>query len=129
MWYRLSIILTVIGLAGSLYFLWSFERVSNGTLIAESGSWPLAFPYPDRWLSALNVYFDRRYPVPPGTLKLHGELARVRLTVLAGFVVFATLSIAGGLSLARRWQRRRQMQQHGFPVLPSDPSATKRTRP
>ena len=82
----------------------------------DSPWWPRAFLYPDRWLYALNNYYDKLYPVPPTMIKLHGELDRVRLTVGCGFCLFVSVSMIGLLPIAYQWHRADQMKKPGFPI-------------
>ena len=42
----------------------------------DNQSWPRPWPYPDRWLSAVERWFDARNPASPDSIKLHGEFAR-----------------------------------------------------
>jgi hypothetical protein len=42
---------------------------------------PRPFPYPDVWLLQLHAWYDVQYPAPPGYLKIHGEHARVLMTI------------------------------------------------
>jgi len=78
--HRLALILVSVGTIGVPYFAWALHRVSDAVLVGEM-SWPLPWPYPDRWLAALNDWYDARSPSPPDTIKLHGEFPRVRVTI------------------------------------------------
>ncbi len=51
------------------------------------------YPYPDRWLNHFHNLLDDLRPVPPGTLKMHGELPRVRLTLSVSMLLCAFGSI------------------------------------
>lgn len=64
----------IVGAAVFLYATWAAERLSLDAF--RQGGWPRPFPYPDRWLLALNNYYDRKYPAA-GFIKIHGELGRV----------------------------------------------------
>ena len=54
---------------------------------------PRSFPHADSLILWLNDWFDKRHPLPPGFIKLHGELDRVRWTFLAVFVPSALSSL------------------------------------
>jgi hypothetical protein len=126
---RFYYILAITGLGGLLYFGWSYHRVSTKVMITDR-SWPRQFPYPDRWLLALNNWYDARYPAPRGTIKLHGELGRVRLTT-AGTCAVATLVFGlGAMPIAvphlRRLRRGRGFEVSRVMVADTDPASSLR---
>lgn len=103
----------MIGSAVTAYLLWAVYRLTARVMIADD-AWPRPFPYPDLWLAWLNNYFDRRHPARPGTIKLHGEIARVQLYLLAGAIPFALMTLMGAIRLWHSWRRG---QRRGFPVV------------
>jgi hypothetical protein len=111
-----AFILFTLGAVGLAYVAWSWHRASNDVLSADA-AWPRPWPYPDAWLSSLNDWFDARHPAPRGTMKLHGELRRVRLTLLALFVVAGLTCGLGAADVARYW-RSCPHGRRGFRVLP-----------
>lgn len=114
---HLCSILVFVGACGLLYFGWSYHRVSGHVLVTDRG-WPRPFPYPDGWLFALNNWYDARYPAPPGTIKLRGELKRVRLTTLGACAVAGVAFASGAAPIALR-QLRRLWRGRGFDLLPT----------
>jgi hypothetical protein len=113
---RLCVVLAIAGAFGLLYFTWSWHRISNDVFIADH-QWPRRFPYPDRGLLALNNWFDSQYPAPWGAIKLHGEIARVRGSLLVAIGCTVLLFLTGMLPLARRWHCDSR-RTHGFEVVP-----------
>ena len=111
----LYIVLLIVGLAAGTYATWSWHRISDEVLVEDRG-WPRALPYPDYWLLALNDWFDARYPAPRGAVKLDGEVARVRATVLAALSISAGVAVCGGLPLTVPWLRR-LCRTRGFEVV------------
>lgn len=95
--------------------LWAFQRLTADAMVSDARAWPRPFPYPDRWLWRLNDYYDARYPAPRGAIKLHGEIARVQLTVLVGAAFFILIALIGSISLAKQWREKRW--RRGFPVV------------
>src|SRR5262245_59534603 len=87
-------ILFALGVAGSLYAAWALHRAGEPVLRREM-NWPQPAPYPDGWIAALNGWYDARYPASPGSLKLHGERPRVRLTIKFAIVGCLLLSMVG----------------------------------
>ena len=79
-----GVIAVIVGATVCLYFAWTAHRFSG----LWPTDWPQPFPYPDRWLLALNDYYDAKYPVTGPSIKLHGEWPRVMrdvtLTTWAG---------------------------------------------
>jgi hypothetical protein len=98
-------IVTVVCALGAAYLAWAQCRVSE-SVISDDMGWPRPAPYPDRWLVALNDWYDVRYPVKPGYLKIHGELPRVRLTVGVALVTCLL-----GTSCAMLWWARHLHQK------------------
>jgi hypothetical protein len=75
------LMLTLIGLLSTLYFAWACYRLSDRVLVTDQ-SWPRPWPYPDRWLSAVEGWLDVRNPPAADNIKLHGEFASLRLLIL-----------------------------------------------
>jgi hypothetical protein len=98
--------LAAICMLMATYLGFAFARISN-TALAEDNQWPRPWPYPDQWLLRWNDQLDAEYPAPPGTLKIHGEIPRMRFRLLVGFSAFF---LAGGVCLARPvlylWRRK-----------------------
>jgi len=92
---RLSFIASIPFLVGTLYCAWCLHRFSTSTFIHDK-LFPRAWPYPDWLLMELNDYFDKLYPASPDSIKIHGEIARVRATVTLAALVL----IAFGVTLA-----------------------------
>jgi len=107
----LLVILFCVGLLLASGFRWALHRISPAVLMHDE-QWPRLFPYPDTWIRELNDWYDKRYPAPPGTIKLHGELPRVRLTFLICLYSSMTLCVAPAVVLAVRsircYLRRKQ---------------------
>lgn len=80
MYRRMPILVAFLGMCGSLYCAWALHRVSADVLMSDT-AWPQPWPYPDNWLAALNDWYDARYPAAAGSIKLHAEFPRVRMTV------------------------------------------------
>jgi hypothetical protein len=83
-----------LSLLGAAYFGWALFRVSDRVLFFDL-AWPRGWPYPDCWLYELDVAFDRMNPAPPDNIKLHGELARVRLFVFSILLTFLSVASWG----------------------------------
>jgi hypothetical protein len=96
----LFVLLTFAGGLGTLSFAWALHRISARVLVHDD-AWPRPAPYPDRWLMELNDWYDRRYPAPPNMLKIHGEIGRVQLTLLAGLVPSLLMFLVGAVPLGR----------------------------
>jgi hypothetical protein len=110
---KLSLILMILGILGLLYFGWAQYRMGPSGMLDKK--WPRPFPYPDTWLNALNNWYDARYPAPPGHIKLHGEIFRVRATLYIILLVCAamvTTSIAP--STLRLIKNRKQNRTNHF---------------
>jgi hypothetical protein len=116
-------VLFLVGAMIASYAGWSLHRMSAEVMVDEGNNWPRTWPYPDGWLVALNDWYDARYPAPRGTVKLHGGIARVQLTlvvVLAGSVV---VGLCGALPVAWPWIRRLK-RGRGFEVVQSKAGET-----
>ena len=100
-------------LAGS-YFGWALHRVSREVVMKEAEIWPRPWPYPDWWLGKLERWFDKRYPAPPGMVKIEPEFDAVRITVLylmAGTMVIGIgCFVPAGIELIKK-RRRRMLKQ------------------
>ena len=105
-WTHIFLACAVMGGASTSYFCWAWHRVS-GSVLVHDDHWPRGNPYPDRWLAELNDWYDRRYPAPPRTIKIHGELDRVRLTVFACIVLSAIVFAIGAIPLSRPYRQWR----------------------
>lgn len=117
----LAAILAAASLGAALYLAWALHRVSPEVLMTDR-DWPRIFPYPDTWLMALENHFDAQHPAPPGTIKLSGELARVRFTLwtlaVGAALLFAVASLVCAMPVIRRHRHRRR---RGFdPFLPHE---------
>jgi hypothetical protein len=112
---RVYLSLAVLGACGLLYFGWAQHRISPKVLMYDE-SWPRRFPHPDGWLLALNNWYDAQYPRQRGTLKMHGELERVRLTVRGAATVAAFVFVSGAVPIALLHIRRLR-HGRGFDVL------------
>lgn len=88
------IFVVILGASGALYCGWALHRVSDRVLVSDD-HWPRAWPCPDNWLAALDDWYDARYPVEPGFIKLRSELPRVRLTVAAALAACLLVVLAG----------------------------------
>lgn len=116
MYRLLSILLLIVGTLCSAYLGWASYRMKDEVLMQDR-SWPRPSPYPDNWLLSLNNWFDARHPGPPGTIKLHGEIARVRMAISYAFIVASSVALCGGLPLAWPWFRRARVKRRGFEVV------------
>ena len=87
----------IVGGAALAYFTWAAHRI-GGDALRERG-WPRAFPYPDRWLLALNNYYDAKHPAAGGSIKMHGELGRVMRDVTWASWAGAAVCLAGLVAL------------------------------
>jgi hypothetical protein len=85
-----GILALIIGATVFVYFSWAAQRMDAAFTEPQ---WPRPSPYPDRWLLALNDYYDAKYPVTGPYFKLHGEWSRVMRDVTyasrAGVIVCA----------------------------------------
>jgi hypothetical protein len=92
------IIAALLVFVGLLYCGWALHRMGPAGMLDHS--WPRPFPYPDTWLDHYEHWLDLRYPASPGTLKLHGEIFRVQLTlwaIVAALVSMLVLAVAPAL--------------------------------
>ena len=108
----LLVILFFVGLLLVCYFRWTLHRMS-GAVLTRDEQWPRALPYPDTWILELSNWYEKRYPVPPGLIRIHGELRRVRFTVLICLYSSMALCVGPALILAVRHVRCRQRKKHG----------------
>lgn len=95
--HHLAVILVAFGVVGSCYCAWALHRISDEVLFNDV-DWPRSWPYPDRGLAALHAWYDAAYPAPRDSLKLHGELPRVQLTV-QGTLAFSLLVLVAGVGM------------------------------
>src|SRR5688572_21222905 len=119
----LCIVLFLVGAMIASYAGWSLHRISAEVMIDEGNSWPRAWPYPDGWLVALNGWYDARHPAPSGKVNLHGEIARVQLTLVVVLTTSAVVGLCGALPCAWPWIRRLK-RGRGFGVLQSKAGET-----
>ena len=109
----LSLFGITAGLLLTTAFGWSYYQTSGQILYdAFEDTFPRSFPYPDLWVVQLNDYFEKRYPAPPGAIKLHSELARVRATIWLGLIFSVIVTLVSSMGfiwgpLCRRRRRRR----------------------
>lgn len=107
--------LAVVGVLAACYLAWAYQRVSPTVLFYDK-AWPRGGAYPDSWLMVLNDWYDARYPSSTG-IKLHGELQRVRDTVLLGCCAAGLVAAAGmGGLLWPRVRRSLDRSRRGFEV-------------
>jgi hypothetical protein len=92
-----SVVLAAV-LAVTIYVAWAHYRVRYFSYYTFDKD----FPYPDPWIGALYRWFDVRNPVPPGSLKVHGEFPRV--TWLLGTLI-SILAAVAGLLLGLLWDQ------------------------
>jgi len=92
---RVRRISLAVALVVFTYSCWADHRVRHRSifLVPQARHLLPPFPFPDRMLNELHDYYDRQYPAP-GLLKLHGEITRVRYTVLIACVL-SGFAIAG----------------------------------
>jgi hypothetical protein len=83
--------LFAIALLASLYLVWAHHRAMYEFVYGLDHG----FPYPDPAINALLRWFEARHPVPPGTLRLHGEYPRVGFVL--GILVLVFMSLSGWL--------------------------------
>src|SRR5688572_20692056 len=110
----LFVVLLLIRSAASAYAGWACHRASDTVLLREG--WSRPWPWPDVWLFALHEWFDARYPVWPGGIKLAGEIARVQSAVRIALLTCITLTGSAALPLAWPWVRRLR-RTRGFEVV------------
>ncbi|AGA28662.1 hypothetical protein [Singulisphaera acidiphila] len=80
--------LLVIGLVASLYLAWGHNLAMHQYLFGLNRR----FPYPDLAINTLERWFNARRPVPPGTMKLHGEYPVVGIVLGMLVIVFTSFS-------------------------------------
>jgi hypothetical protein len=109
-----GMIAVIVGGTVFVYFAWTAHRFSD----LWPTDWPQPFPYADRWLLALNDYYDAKYPVTGPYIKIHGEWPRVMRDVSyamwAGGIICA-LGLA--LLLSPMVRRVVQSRKRGFEVV------------
>lgn len=96
------IIAAVLAFVGLLYCGWALHRMGAAGILDPN--WPRPFPYPDTWLDQYQRWLDLRYPAPPDTLKLHGEIFRVQLTLWAIFAVFIAVLVIAVVPALRKFR-------------------------
>jgi hypothetical protein len=84
-------VLLALALVATLYLAWAHLRSRDFASGLDHG-----LPYPDPGIIALERWFDARWPVSPGHIKLHGEFHTVAFTL--GTMVLILAGMAGGLS-------------------------------
>ncbi len=94
--------LLALVISASLYLAWGHHRA----MYLYGFGLEHGFPYPDPAINSLERWFDARRPVPPGSLKLHGEYPLVGF--ILGMLVLSLVSLAGLLVgvISNRPQRR-----------------------
>ena len=110
-----GILAVIIGATVFVYFSWAAQRMDAAFTEPQ---WPRPAPYPDRWLLALNDYYDAKYPVTGPYIKLHGEFLRVMRDVTWASRCGAMGCAAGLLMLLLPSLLRRLRTRHrGFDVV------------
>lgn len=97
---KFRVIAVVVAFAGLLYCGWALYRMGAAGMLDPN--WPRPFPYPDTLLDQYHTWLDARYPASAGTLKLHGEIFRVRLTLWAICAAFTAVLVFAVLPALRR---------------------------
>jgi hypothetical protein len=96
-WRALSLFLGIACLLLASYLGWALHRISDSVLWREArisnAAWPRPWPYPDEWLWRWHDQLHIEHPSPPNTLKMRGELPRMKMTLWGWIVVSA---MAGG---------------------------------
>jgi hypothetical protein len=104
----------IIGATVCLYFAWTAYRFSG----LWPRDWPQPSPYPDRWLLALNDYYDAKYPVTGPYIKLHGEWPRVMRDVTwASWAGGITCIVGIAMLFWPKIRRMMQSRKSGFEVI------------
>ncbi len=83
---RSALVLLAAAGSGSLYAFWAHHRLDYHL---SDEDFPRSWPYPDHGILALNEWYDARYPVRPGFLKIHSEFPKVRVTFEATLFVLS----------------------------------------
>src|SRR5688572_16035671 len=110
-----GILAVIIGAAACVHLAWAAHRIGFDALTERE--WPRPAANPDRWLLALNDYYDAKHPVTGPYLKLHGESPRVRRDVTRASRAGAAVCAAGLATLLWPTVRRHSGRGHGFDVL------------
>jgi len=92
-----GVLILLIGGAASGYFGWCDHRLSYPVL--GGPGWPRPWPYPDEWLLRWERALNEADPAPPGHIKFHGELDRLRALVRLS-AECCGLASAAGLAVA-----------------------------
>lgn len=71
----IGFMLLVVSTFTVLYVIWARQRWLP--VLFEDATWPRDWPYPDYILLGFHDWLDARYPAPPGSMKIHGEIYRV----------------------------------------------------
>jgi hypothetical protein len=105
-WRILSLFLALGSWLLACYFGWSMHRISGEVLLEEARNsnpnWPRPRPYPDKWLLQWNDQLVAEDPGAPGGIRMHGELAWMKMKLLGWIVVSVLVGICfavHGLSL------------------------------
>jgi hypothetical protein len=115
-------VLRAVVLAAALYAAWSHVRANYFIFLQDWG-----FPYPDRAIIRLERWFDARRPVPPGTIKMHGEFPIV--TFIFGAMVLVLSGGAGFLSGLLANRPDGPSAQPVGPLIGADPAHRPRSSP
>jgi hypothetical protein len=121
-------ILVVMSLLASGYLAWALHVIDRTLILRQAYAWG----HPCRWIIPLNDHYDAKYPAPRGSVKMHGELPRIRAQIM--LAISGTLAVAAlaATPSAIRLLRRCMHHRRGFePRLPGEfkPTASDQRTP
>ncbi len=79
---------SAVFISAGLYLAWAYYRATYFVWLGVEER----LPYPDKWLNALELWFDVRHPVRRGSTKWYGEWRRVKFVVGTAIIVIAAVS-------------------------------------
>jgi hypothetical protein len=109
-------IAAMLALIGLFYCGWALHRI--GAAGISDHTWPRPFPYPDQWVDQYGRWLDLRYPAPNGTIKFHGEVFRVRVTLWAIIVAFVAVLALVVAPAVRKLRSQLGAPPNGGPATP-----------